>query len=338
MHITYFPSARETEPSPFELDWSGIISIMQTAFAGEWDRARKLDSPAIITGLCEGKRANANIRHLSLFAADFDIPPADDSYLSFDAMCARLDREGLAFVAYTTTANDIDHNRYRVIMPLGKDVPPAQWAGVWQACNTKFDNAVDPITKDPARLSFLPAQWQGNPYYDRGKRKTLNQPFNAFRYSLLGHPILSVREIDAAASPPANTKQTARTRGVNGTAHTTANLTADEASSLSRGNSPDAPCWRLIGSLETSPLITPWMRETLPTEPGSRDHRFCLYAALNAVKHNIPVSADILARLASEWSKVYLFRPAPADIARQAENALAWAIRAPTEQPPETAI
>jgi len=85
----------------------------------------------------------------------------------------------------------------------------------------------------------------------------------------------------------------------------------------------------LIGRLATSPLVSPWMQKELPRIEGSRFHKFCLYAALTAIRHRIPITPHILADLAGQWSREYLFRPAPADALRQAENALAYAYRNP---------
>lgn len=353
MNITYFPNAKDTKASPHTGDWQDIVAFMREAFDIERHRNDKLNAPAIIAGRCEGRRANANVRHLSFLAADFDIGPDDPRYLPFDAMCDRLDGQGLAYAAYTTTANDRPHNRYRLIMPLGRDVMPGDWLAVWEACNARFDGAVDKATKDPARLSFLPATWLGNPYFDKGKNKqvTLTDPFNAIRMRIEGEPVLSAAEIDAAtlnsvfrfgdtaeASCPANHKTSPAPAGRE--IHYTylpSKLTADERDALSRGARQDAPCWSFIGKLETSPLVTRWMRDVLPHEAGSRDYRFLRYAARNAVKHSIPITVPTLCDLASEWSRSCLLREPPGSLAREAENALAWAFRAPMEQPLETA-
>ena len=201
MFITYFENARNTNSDVYDLTWSEIVISFQDAFAIPRHRADKLDCPALIAGLCEGKRANGNVRHLSMFAADFDIAPDDSRYRPFDAMCRDLDYQGYAFAAYTTTTNTRGHNRYRIILPLAKNVPADNWLATWEACNAKFDGAVDRATKDPARLSFLPAQWHGDEYWDAGKRKRikLTDPFNAFRTSSAGarRPILSDADIDA---------------------------------------------------------------------------------------------------------------------------------------------
>lgn len=353
MFITYFPNAHDTTALPADSDWSDIADFLREAFSHKRHRADKLDCPAIIAGLCEGKRANGNVRHLSMFAADFDIAPDDSRYRPFDAMCRDLDYQGYAFAAYTTTTNTAGHNRYRVIFPLAKDVPADNWLATWEACNAKFDGAVDRATKDPARLSFLPAQWVDDDYWDAGKRKRikLTEPFNAFRTSSAGasRPILSDADIDAIVttsgligfghssavpSPPRGGEPSRKSSVV--PSYQTGKLTPDEVKELARGRGDDALCWSIIGRLSSSPLVSRWMRESLPTEQGSRDHRFCLYAAQNAIKDNIPINITVLAALASEWSKVHLSRPAPADIERQAENALVWALRAPQEQTAET--
>ena len=356
MNITYFQSAKDTKPLAADMTWTDIVQFITEAMSIERHRADKLAAPAIIAGLCEGKRANANVRCLSFLAADFDIEPSDARYMTFHARCDWLDVQGYAFVAYTTTKNEAPHNHYRLVMPLAIDVSPLDWPAVWLACNAKFDGAIDKATKDPARLSFLPQTWIGNPFDQTVRRKgkdeietiVLCEPFNAIRIGE-GKPILSEAEIDAVSLcslgggefVTGDSFLTGNRKAAGPTArqssYVASRLTAMEVATLTRGASATAPCWSFICNAATSPLVTRWMRETLPTEQGSRDHRFCLYAARNAVQHNIPITVDALARLASDWSENHLSRSAPADIERQAENALAWAIRAPMEQPPETA-
>lgn len=356
MNITYFQSATDTKPTVAEMPWSDIVSFMHDTFAVERHRSDKLDAPAMIAGLCTGKRANANVRCLSFLAADFDTEPTDPRYMTFAARCDWLDQQGYAYVAYTTTKNEAPHNHYRLVMPLAVDVSPFDWLAVWHACNAKFDGAIDKATKDPARLSFLPQRWVGNPFQQSVRRKnrfeietiTLVDPFNAMR-SGEGKPILSEAEIGAVSLCSLGGEEfvtgdrfltgnrTAAGPAAKQSSYIASRLTVAETEVLARGASATAVCWTFICDAATSPLVTRWMRETLPTDQGSRDHRFCLYAARNAVQHNIPITVDALARLASDWSENHLSRSAPADIERQAENALAWAIRAPLEQPPEMA-
>ena len=341
MNLTYFPNAHDTTALPADLDWSEFAGFLREAFDIERHRADKLDCPAFISGLCEGKRSNSNIRHLSFLAGDFDIAPDDRRYMTFHDRCDWLDDYGYLYVAYTTTTNTDGHNRYRIISPLGCDVPATHWLAVWSSCNDVFGGCLDPATKDPARLSFLPAQWHGNNYWDAGKRAriTLTGAVNAFRTSPSGasRPILTSLEIeDVIATFQPQAKVRCRLSIEPSTSYQASRLTADEIESLAHGHGADSRVWSFIGKLSSSPLVSRWLRESLPTEAGSRDHRFCLYAAQNAIRDNIPITPAILAALASEWSQVHLHRPAPADIERQAENALAWAIRAPKEQPADT--
>jgi len=354
VHISLFTSARATASTPVLLDgWCDLGFFMQEQSQISRRRDTKLDCPAMISGLCEGRRANANVRHLSFFAGDFDIAPDDPRYMTFQARCDWLDEAGFTYIAYTTTANCASHHRYRVLLPLPCDVPRDRWLPVWRACSRVFSDAIDIATKDPARLSFLPADWTGNPFWDAGKNKTITlvEPFNAFRTSRAGalRPVISQSGLDAidASDPfiqfgdcPLETafsfrnSQPARPKPVPTYLSDTSPLTPAELSELSRGAPPAAPCWRIIGRLESSPLVSPWMREELPRQEGSRVHRFCLYAALNAVKHMIPITPHTLADLAAQWSTSHLFRPAPADTLRQAENALVWAIRNPSGDTP----
>lgn len=350
MKITLFNGVKDTRPQPYTATFPELCDLLEGWQKVKCKRSDKLWYDAMIPGEC-GTRGNANVRSLSLPSADFDIGPDDPRYLSFQAFCDKLDREGLAYFAYTTTKNSGSHNRFRVLLPYAEAVPLECCRAAWHACNARFEGAIDASTKDPARLSFLPATWTENPFYEPKSKDadakgmvTLIDPFNAFRVKASGKPILSVEEIAAldpifsgamnfapepvgTAKMPSSPKVKARGYG---RAFTPVLSDADRVT-LSHGKGSDNPCWTIIADLSRSPLVKRWMLEKLPSEQGSRDYRFLLAAARYALGQNIPVRVATLTTLAEQFSRQYLRRAAPSDIARQAENALAWAFNNPTD-------
>jgi hypothetical protein len=346
MYITLFEGARDTAPQVFEPEWPDLCEILAGWTNVRCHRSDKLDHGAMIPGLCVGSRSNANVRFLSALAADFDIGPDDLRYLGFHAFCDKLAREGLTFAAYTTTKNSASHNKFRVILPYASPVPVEHCRAAWHACNDKFQGAIDRSTKDPARLSFLPAAWVGNPFHDPTLGMvTLDNPFDAFRAIPRGDPILSAAEIAALdpvfsgamnfASEPVGIAETPSSPkvGARRVSHSpAAPVLADaDRASLSRDKGPDDPCWRMLSDLRRSPLVRPWMRDRLPQEQGSRDHRFLRACARNALKFQYPITTEALVALAEQFSRDCLHRRPPADLMRQAENALAWAFNNPAE-------
>ena len=330
MQITIFQNAQNTSPTLYESDWDWMCDTLPLYFALKKNRSAKMDHEAMIFGECDGPRAKANIRSLSGLAADFDLPSSDPRYASFSAMCERLEGEGYAFIAYTTTANDEGENRYRLLMPYAHDVPFELCQPAWFACNAKFNGAIDASTKDESRLSFLPADWQENPYCDPRKGQvTLTAPFNAVRVNRTGKPILS--DVEIAALAPHATKRTtsvtarrARTSGVPTTG-------CVDFSALERGVTNEF-AWRLLSDLWNSSLITDAMLKP-DTAPNDRVWRFINQVAWHAIKTQTPINLQCLVALATQFCRECLNREAPDELARRARDALEFAIRTAGDDP-----
>lgn len=185
MEVSVFKGAKDTAPQNIAVSWEDVCALASDLMAVEFARSNKTAHHAMIFGRCEGRRSNANVRFLSGLCADFDIGPDDPRYLSFQDRCDQLEAAGLKFIAYTTTKNSAGHNKYRLIMPYGRDVEPERCTAAWHASNAKLDGAIDASTKDAARLSFMPARWTENPFWDESKAMTVTlvDPFNAMRVS-----------------------------------------------------------------------------------------------------------------------------------------------------------
>jgi hypothetical protein len=332
VEITLFRGARDTAPDNIAVTWADLCTFAEESTVIERKRSHKLDHEALIFGRCEGRRSNANVRFLSGLAADFDTAPDQPRYVAFDGMCDQLEAEGFAFIAYTTTKNCRQHNKFRLLMPYARDVPVGSAKQAWQACNASFGGAIDGSTKDPARLSFLPATWTENPFHDGKGVTTLAEPFNAVRVNVEGKPVLTFNQIDALdltidvqrSAPPKNISP--------------CSLSAIEHRRLAHGKGTEDAAWALLANLDHSPLVKPWMLEQLPLEEGNRDFRFMVAVANQAIRSNLPINAETIEVLAEQFSRRRLSRAPAFDAARQAENALAWALHhsvgaSPTAEP-----
>lgn len=325
MEITFFAGAKI--PAPIDnsdgLDWNDLCDLMQGESELPRQRADKLHHNAMIFGRCLGSRNKQNIQFLSGLAADFDIGPADPRYRSFHDLCQYLDGLGYRYIAYSTTKSTEDHNKFRVLMPYARDIPVEYCQAAWHKCNADFFNgAIDPSTKDEARLSFLPAKWEGDIFLENGNLIYNEKPHAAFRCRKHGAPVLSDKDVSAltiSANKGKKTKPWAAGTIV------LPILSTIQTEKLAQFHKPDAPCWALLADLNHSPLVTPWMRDELPQHEGNRDYRFMSYCASNAIQKNLPVNLDTLLVLAERFSTQKLNRPLPDDAMRQAQNALAWA-------------
>lgn len=325
MQITTF---KGTKPAPLDNssfdDWNDLCDLMREQSELPCQRKNKLGHLSFIFGRCIGSRNKQNIQFLSGLAADFDIGPDDARYRTFDDVCDMLEAGGFQYIAYTTTKSEGDHHKFRVVLPYARDIAASYCQAAWHKCNNDiFGGAIDPSTKDESRLSFLPADWQGDIYIEpNGDLDYKEKPYQRFRCNRQGAPILSDQDINAL-SVAGNKSKTIRPW--QSTTTVLPVLSAAQLEKLARGHKPDAQIWSSLADINRSPLVTRWMRDELPTIEGNRDYRFMSCCASEAVKDNIPIDVETLLILAEQFSTQKLNRPLPADAMRQAQNALAWA-------------
>lgn len=341
MDITTFDGAFDKRPSNYDLTFDELAQMYEFASKQTVHRGDKLSRLAFILGKCEGYRANANIRHLSAFAADIDTPPDDPRYLTFDETCEML--SGYAYIAHSTTTNCDDHHRFRLIFPLPQPVPASAWLRVWQHVNQRLDGKIDPATKDPARLSFAPACWTAEKYHDSSKGQvTLNRPFNAFRANLRGEFFVdaaTVKKLTAEAlvmtgimcAPTMNVSARIGTMSAaipdtaakSAAADAPSRLTGIQMDRLAKGYPDDWPGWAIYSSLISSPAAKLVPLASLAASSGSRDYRFMLSIACRSVENGFPISHDALLKLAEQFSQHYLKRSNDR-LSGQAMNALSY--------------
>jgi hypothetical protein len=91
-------------------------------------------------------RGNAGVEAVSCLVFDCDRVPPDPKRL-----------EHVYWVGHTTWSNKPQAPRWRVIIPLARPVPAAQWRDVWQCAHAALCPEADPACKDPSRAYWLPA-------------------------------------------------------------------------------------------------------------------------------------------------------------------------------------
>lgn len=110
--------------------------------------------------LKEGTRSkNANVELVFGWALDLD----KLSQTEIDAVLERLVDEGLAFVAYSTFQHTAEKPRLRVVGPLARPIPGAEWPAVWRAIVDTYSPGADEQCKDSRRLYWFPAARPGAP-------------------------------------------------------------------------------------------------------------------------------------------------------------------------------
>lgn len=280
-------------------------------------RNNKLEHFGLTPAHVDGSRSNDNVREVFGICADVDIGPADLRYRTFDAMVAWLYAEGLEFIAFTTTKSREHHHRYRIVLPYECPIAPQRHLVAWLAVNDKLGGVIDAGTKDPARLSFFPARWEGD--YECPRTRTLtifDDGFSAFEMSR-GAPILSASELQDLPVDPAPSP---RTRAVARKPVSIMPVTSVIKPRIEVEHSFHA----VLGDWDRSPFLTDHIRAIADTE-GQRDYRFLCAVAVRAISRGMTIAEDLLVELGEVFSYRALFRPPPPDLRRQARNALHFA-------------
>lgn len=74
---------------------------------------------------------------------------------------------GVFALAHTSWSHTAERPKWRVVYPLAEPVPAQRWAPTWRAIAAKWP-AVDPATKDPARMYYVPAVRHESPLTEAG--------------------------------------------------------------------------------------------------------------------------------------------------------------------------
>ncbi len=103
-------------------------------------------------------RRGEHVVEVALLAVDLDSATPE----VLQQIAANLRARGLAYASHSTWSHTPERPRWRIVVPLSRPVPAAEWASFWSAANAElFLGAADPSTKDPARIFFLPSHPPG---------------------------------------------------------------------------------------------------------------------------------------------------------------------------------
>ncbi|MFD1555757.1 DUF3631 domain-containing protein [Paraburkholderia silviterrae] len=121
------------------------------------DELKKKDR-FVLFGTCrDGVRDDEHLVSRSAITLDFD---KDAGNLFFDLDCGRTFGD-FASLWHTTRSHSADAPRLRVIIPLARDVSPAEYRPLCAAVAALFNSALDPASIKPAQMMFLPVQNKG---------------------------------------------------------------------------------------------------------------------------------------------------------------------------------
>ena len=91
-------------------------------------------------------RGNAGVVSISTLVFDLDRAPPDE---------ARL--EDVCWIGHTTWSHRENAPRWRVVIPLARPIPVADWSDVWKRARFALCPEADPACKDPSRAYWLPS-------------------------------------------------------------------------------------------------------------------------------------------------------------------------------------
>ncbi len=175
MQTTLFEHARDSSPRVGPSQWLDLVDLLVRAAcetphpgwqalgpswradAAAWKKVKTTMaawSPAHFAGL----RANKNVLTHAAYVGDLD----DVQEEILDRLRTRLRGLGWAFVLHATPTDEGPGHarRYRIVVPYSAPVPLSDVPSVREAVGQLLGlgGEVDPATKDPARLYFLPCR------------------------------------------------------------------------------------------------------------------------------------------------------------------------------------
>jgi predicted P-loop ATPase len=96
-------------------------------------------------------RTNESVRAVTLFVMDFDCG------LSPEEAVQVLRDGGFAYVIHSSHSHTLAKPKFRVVVPLSRPIPLADWREAWSYLHEVFGPASDVSCKNPSRIYFLPS-------------------------------------------------------------------------------------------------------------------------------------------------------------------------------------
>lgn len=149
--VAFYENARDAAPTHTgTLRWAELVPRLTKHTV----RAKK-DGPAfsMVTMKAGAGRRNESVLSLSGVVLDFDSGKA--------IVDAAGPLAGIEHVLYTTHSHRPEVPRFRIVLPLAREVSPAEYPAVWRGAVALCGGGADGACKDPSRLFFLPSHPAG---------------------------------------------------------------------------------------------------------------------------------------------------------------------------------
>ncbi len=131
--------------------WEGDAAELVALLTTPTPARGKYNCPYFVAGaLRDQERCNAAFEAASVVALD-----VDHGITTWDAHARFLD---LFHVIYTSWRHTREEHRFRLVLPLARDVNGVEYRLLWQVLNRRLDGNVDEQTKDPVHALFLPVR------------------------------------------------------------------------------------------------------------------------------------------------------------------------------------
>jgi hypothetical protein len=141
--LSLFSDQFDTEPSMKNPRYRSIIECFEH-FEERREKGGTAFSPVSYS---KPRRGNDNVESVTLALVDYDdgttIADAQERFGAFE------------FLLYTSFSHTPEHHRFRVLFPLEKAIPAADWDCAWQHL-AKLAPGLDESCKDLARIYYLP--------------------------------------------------------------------------------------------------------------------------------------------------------------------------------------
>lgn len=326
----------------FENTWSKDAMVEATTFAElaetlryastlTMDRTSKEKVMCIVPAEFDPpQRLKANV--VSRYAFTGDVDGDTPTILTMAEMVSILRELGLAFIVHTTTKSTVHQNRYRVILPYARPLTVAESEAASSSIHQRLGEVFDTKTFDAGRLSIFPQAWTGLPAGTVTPDDAFANPLakvwdqadehHAFEADVTGAPIDADQIM--ADYPPI----------IRAEVENTASVAEVEAFMESRTVRADVDFMTLT-DLDRSPIIRPaFVEEFLTSAPGGRFYRFLNRVAGRALAKDYPIDAHTLVAIGKEMDGRAGNR-GRTGIVREAQRALAYAVRQHQTRPPD---
>ncbi len=289
MKYTEFSNCVTTDPVCRESDWSEFISALigfhEPRDANE--KTKKYSTPAISPAIYAAgtTRANDNVVGWAEWMG-LDIDNDGPLYTSIDQAVAILDGVPCDYVVHTTMKATASHHRFRVLLPLNRELTREEIKPAWDATCRMFGSlGPDPCCKDLSRIYVAPTLWQA-------RLDGNDKPFNDFRFRMEGD-VLDIDHVVSAFPAPTPPAQPSPSVGATPPRKAQTGRSVKKAKALPIGQ-----------SIYSSPVVTACMIEDYVNAPKGSHHtelfRFMTRVAGRAKAKGYDITAVDLIALARE--------------------------------------